>query len=193
MFTVHTAHIVRWRFRKNLWPSQNIWTLVTTLLDLHLMWKTMFAITKKNILMSVYFVPRLITLLILGLGKCFEFRCPENYAPICGNDGKTYKNQCHLFRTKCLGKNSLGIASNGKCPGRISNQNNSFTRPYQEMYIRGFTKLVVMSPSRGGSSQSSSWRIFSSTRLVTFYPSARNQISAKTSWNFFIIIYVAKS
>ena len=32
--TVHTNEVrVRWRFRKILWPSQNIWTLLTRYLD----------------------------------------------------------------------------------------------------------------------------------------------------------------
>ena len=41
-----------------------------------------------------------------------------------------------------------------------------------------------MSPSRAGLSHSSSWKIFSSARLVTFFHSARNRKMAKTSWNF---------
>ena len=42
--------------------------------------------------------------------------------------------------------------------------------------------LVVMSPSRAGSSHSSSWRIFSSARLMTFFISLENR--QKTSWKF---------
>ena len=45
----------------------------------------------------------------------------------------------------------------------------------------------MMSPSRAGSSHSSSWRIFSSARLVTFFTSARNWKLAKNElkFNFF--------
>ena len=60
--------------------------------------------------------------------------------------------------------------------------------------------LLVMSPSRAGSSHSSSWRIFSSARLVTFFPSARNRKSAENEPNFLflfilflIFVSVAKS
>ena len=50
--------------------------------------------------------------------------------------------------------------------------------------INDIPYFLVMSPSRAGSSHSSSWRIFSSARLVTFLLSARIQKMAKTSRNF---------
>ena len=43
--------------------------------------------------------------------------------------------------------------------------------------------LVVMSPSRAGSSHTSSWRIFSSARDLFDY-SSELKIDWKTSWNF---------
>ena len=46
------------------------------------------------------------------------------------------------------------------------------------------TYLLVMSPSRAGSSHSSSWRIFSSARLVTFFHSARNRKLAENEPRF---------
>jgi hypothetical protein len=56
--------------------------------------------------------------------------------------------------------------------------------------------LLVMSPSRAGSSHSSSWRIFSSARLVTFFHSAWNQKSAENEpkfwFRFFFNNYFSK-
>ena len=45
-------------------------------------------------------------------------------------------------------------------------------------------QILVMSPSRAGSSHSSSWRIFGSARLVTFFTSARNQKLAQNEPKF---------
>ena len=50
--------------------------------------------------------------------------------------------------------------------------------------INDIPYFLVMSPSRAGSSHSSSWRIFSSARLVTFLLSARKRKMAETSRNF---------
>ena len=47
-----------------------------------------------------------------------------------------------------------------------------------------FIYSLVMSSSQAGSSQSSSWRIFSSARLVTFYLLLENWKTAETSRNF---------
>ena len=60
--------------------------------------------------------------------------------------------------------------------------------------------LLVMSPSRAGSSQSLSWGSFSSTRRMTFFSSARNQELAENEpnfdsqlfWYFFIINLMTK-
>ena len=54
-------------------------------------------------------------------------------------------------------------------------------RPHFGPWLLPFGLLVVMSPSRAGSSHSSSWRIFSSAGLVTFFTSARMQNRPKTS------------
>ena len=49
-------------------------------------------------------------------------------------------------------------------------------------------EILVMSPSKAGSSHSSSWRFFSSVRLVTFSTSARNWKLSKNKPRFFFMI-----
>ena len=42
--------------------------------------------------------------------------CPDDYKPVCGSDGKSYQNECHLLTTKCLEKKpDLRVQSNGEC------------------------------------------------------------------------------
>jgi hypothetical protein len=49
----------------------------------------------------------------MPLEKC-ERPCNAMYAPVCGNDGRTYGNSCIFGTAKC--KNAtLSIVSNGKC------------------------------------------------------------------------------
>ena len=46
-----------------------------------------------------------------------DFMCSPQYDPVCGNDGKTYGNQCELRLTACEEKNpNLRLASRGLCP-----------------------------------------------------------------------------
>ena len=57
--------------------------------------------------------------------------------------------------------------------------------------------LLLMSPSRAGSSHCSSWRIFSSAQLGSWHFSLQLEIEnqPKTSWNFdsqFLIIFIIK-
>ena len=43
--------------------------------------------------------------------------CPTVHIPVCGSDGKTYRNRCVLHKNaKCVvGKEDLVIATEGKC------------------------------------------------------------------------------
>ena len=47
--------------------------------------------------------------------------CTANYSPVCGTDGVTYSNVCHLKMTACItGNKDLTIAYKGECTGIIS-------------------------------------------------------------------------
>jgi hypothetical protein len=40
--------------------------------------------------------------------------CQENFDPICGTDGKTYKNMC-FFQNAATSNPSIQMASKGAC------------------------------------------------------------------------------
>nr|ACL36282.1 Kazal-type serine proteinase inhibitor 3 [Penaeus chinensis] len=41
--------------------------------------------------------------------------CPDNYDPVCGSNGVTYPNLCHLERENCLSDEEITVAYEGEC------------------------------------------------------------------------------
>nr|P0DKM7.1 RecName: Full=Turripeptide Lol9.1; AltName: Full=Turripeptide OL11; Flags: Precursor [Iotyrris olangoensis] len=41
--------------------------------------------------------------------------CSAEYEPVCGSDGKTYANKCHLMTEACWSPTSITLVHEGKC------------------------------------------------------------------------------
>ena len=103
--------------------------------------------------------------------------------PLC-RDFLSDKFSCYFFRGKYW-----AFFYTEKCVAhsKISNERSNKFRTvffltmkiYNDVSLPHMQSILVMSPSRAGSNHSSSWRIFSSARLVTFFASARMQKLAK--------------
>jgi len=70
-------------------------------------------------------------------GKCQDVaadcpkRCPKNYRPVCGSDGKTYPNLCVLKMVSCKdGNESLVVAHTGKCAKTVKDCNKACPKIY---------------------------------------------------------------
>ena len=42
-------------------------------------------------------------------------KCPPETKHVCGNDGKTYVNECELRKQSCTTKTNIGVLHPGKC------------------------------------------------------------------------------
>ena len=49
-------------------------------------------------------------------GECVcPFLCPVDYEPVCGDDGKTYHNQCEMDKHGCQQNKDIDVAHTGEC------------------------------------------------------------------------------
>uniref|UniRef100_H3CTZ8 Transmembrane protein with EGF-like and two follistatin-like domains 2a n=1 Tax=Tetraodon nigroviridis TaxID=99883 RepID=H3CTZ8_TETNG len=46
----------------------------------------------------------------------FEFKCNNDYAPVCGSNNQNYQNECFLRRDACKQQSEVLIMSEGACP-----------------------------------------------------------------------------
>ncbi|XP_043931145.1 tomoregulin-2 isoform X1 [Protopterus annectens] len=45
-----------------------------------------------------------------------QFKCNTDYAPVCGSNGDTYENECHLRQAACKQQHEIVVVSEGSCP-----------------------------------------------------------------------------
>ncbi|XP_028291873.1 tomoregulin-2-like [Gouania willdenowi] len=50
-----------------------------------------------------------------------DFKCNNDYVPVCGNNNKNYQNECFLRRDACKLQSEVLILSEGDCPAAIEN------------------------------------------------------------------------
>ena len=56
---------------------------------------------------------------VFNLTGCPEI-CNNDYSPVCGTDGTTYSNVCHLTQTACVMESAdLIIDYEGECRGKM--------------------------------------------------------------------------
>ncbi|CAC5391138.1 unnamed protein product [Mytilus coruscus] len=50
--------------------------------------------------------------------RCPLQPCPNGHIPVCGDDGMTYRTQCHLERSSCKEQRRIKIKHPGECKGK---------------------------------------------------------------------------
>lgn len=54
-------------------------------------------------------------------GRCVcQFDCPDDYDPVCGSDGSTYRNDCEMRRGACTKAIHLSTVFYGECDRTLS-------------------------------------------------------------------------
>ncbi|XP_063070381.1 tomoregulin-2a isoform X2 [Engraulis encrasicolus] len=45
-----------------------------------------------------------------------DFKCSNDYAPVCGSNNENYENECYLRRDACKQQSEILVVSDGSCP-----------------------------------------------------------------------------
>lgn len=86
-------------------------------------------------------------------GRCVcQFDCPDDYDPVCGSDGSTYRNDCEMRRGACTKSIHLSTVFYGECDrtlsareGRLHNSQEIFISFYSfTTFCSAFFKNALM-------------------------------------------------
>lgn len=64
--------------------------------------------------------------------KCIQ-ACTSEQAKVCGSDGKTYRNECHLKRTACVNKKNVDVLKHGPCPVKLAGKGKEICLQFTEV------------------------------------------------------------
>lgn len=59
-----------------------------------------------------------VNIINVHLCLCFDQQCKPHKRPVCGSNGKTYRNHCELHRDACLTGLKVQVAHHGHCEGK---------------------------------------------------------------------------
>lgn len=56
-----------------------------------------------------------LTFVFASFSKDCPEKCDITYDPLCGSNGRTYKNRCHMARDNCFAKHKVVEIHKGEC------------------------------------------------------------------------------
>ncbi|KAJ8688467.1 hypothetical protein QAD02_024262 [Eretmocerus hayati] len=79
--------------------------------------------------------------------------CPESLAPVCGHDGVTYKNHCHLRRDSCHRRRDNRLKHQGPCGYKYQTNNNFCTKMSLQLASVDAATHIQVLPTANSSKQ----------------------------------------
>ena len=75
--------------------------------------------------------------------KCIQ-ACTSEQAEVCGSDGRTYRNECHLKRMACVNKKNVHMFKHGRCDGKLAGRGEEFYLQIRESFVNRLLVSKIM-------------------------------------------------